>query len=131
MSSRSCFGGTLAVDRWRANTPDLAFANGHYYSDKAPGTIVLALPGFLAGRVFLSASGEELESKRGWLITSWTACAGIALITAFGMIKLSGLLGALTKPQVGWFDGRCGVVWGGSFTVFDAAFLPRPRRGLY
>ncbi|MEK7678173.1 MAG: hypothetical protein AAB676_20270 [Verrucomicrobiota bacterium] len=108
--------GTLAVDRWRANTPDLAFANGHYYSDKAPGTIVLALPGFLAGRVFLSASGEELESKRGWLITSWTACAGIALITALGMIKLYGLLGALTKPQVGWFTAA--AVW------FGAAPLP-------
>ncbi|MEK7676968.1 MAG: hypothetical protein AAB676_14140 [Verrucomicrobiota bacterium] len=109
-------GGTLAVDRWRTNTPDLAFANGHYYSDKAPGTIVLALPGFLAGCAFLKASGEQLESKRGWLITSWTACAGIALITAFGMIRLSGLLGALTKLQVGWLTAA--AVW------FGAAPLP-------
>ncbi|MBI4324933.1 MAG: hypothetical protein HY674_06680 [Chloroflexi bacterium] len=108
--------GTLAVDRWRTNTPDLAFANGHYYSDKAPGTIVLALPGFLAGSVFLRASGEELESKRGWLITSWTACAGIALLTAWGMIKLASLLGALTRPQVGWLTTA--AVW------FGAAPLP-------
>ncbi len=108
--------GTLAVDRWRTNTPDLAFANEHYYSDKAPGTIVLALPGFLAGSVLLKASGEQLESKRGWLITSWTACAGIALLTALGMIRLSGLLGVLTKPQVGWFTAA--AVW------FGAAPLP-------
>src|ERR1035441_2624081 len=36
--------GTLRIDAYRENTGDKAFANGHYYSDKAPGLALLAEP---------------------------------------------------------------------------------------
>jgi hypothetical protein len=36
--------GTLRIDAFHQNTADKAFANGHYYSDKAPGLALLAVP---------------------------------------------------------------------------------------
>ena len=36
--------GTLAIDDYGGNTEDKAEWNGHYYSDKAPGTALLAVP---------------------------------------------------------------------------------------
>ncbi len=36
--------GTLRIDPFHENTNDKAFANGHYYSDKAPGLALLAVP---------------------------------------------------------------------------------------
>ena len=35
--------GTLRIDAFHQNTADKAFANGHYYSDKAPGLALLAV----------------------------------------------------------------------------------------
>ena len=40
------FTGSVRVDAYRANTGDVAEYEGHLYSDKAPGTAVLALPAF-------------------------------------------------------------------------------------
>lgn len=36
--------GTLAIDAYYHNTGDYAYFNGHYYSDKAPGTAFLGIP---------------------------------------------------------------------------------------
>src|SRR4026208_2023995 len=35
---------TLKIDAYHENTGDKSIHNGHYYSDKAPGIVVLALP---------------------------------------------------------------------------------------
>ncbi|HWQ12431.1 MAG TPA: hypothetical protein VNL77_06515 [Roseiflexaceae bacterium] len=47
--------GTLAIDRYVANTGDYAKFNGHYYSDKAPGLSFLAVPVYMAARPVLQA----------------------------------------------------------------------------
>jgi hypothetical protein len=107
---------SLIVDRWRMNTSDLAYVNGHYYSDKAPGTMILALPGFAAGALLLKLSGLELESRPGWLLTSWAACAGIAVITAWGFLGLANLLGKMAPAPAGPLAAA--AVW------FGAAPLP-------
>src|SRR5436190_14098668 len=39
-------GGHFDIDAYLERTPDVAKWNGHFYSDKAPGTVVLALPAF-------------------------------------------------------------------------------------
>jgi hypothetical protein len=74
--------GKLSIDRHRTNTPDLAFCSGHYYSDKAPGTVVAALPTFAATTILLGVWSVPLDSPMGWLVSSWAACAvthGVAL----------------------------------------------------
>ena len=40
-------GGTIRIDAYHANTGDKAFHDGHYYSDKAPGSALIGVPIYL------------------------------------------------------------------------------------
>jgi 4-amino-4-deoxy-L-arabinose transferase-like glycosyltransferase len=40
--------GTVQIDRYHENTGDKAFKDGHYYSDKVPGTAILGVPAYAA-----------------------------------------------------------------------------------
>ena len=80
---------TLKIDAYHTNTTDKALFEKHYYSDKAPGTVALAFPAFSIGTGILKLAGEPLESKRGWLVSSWMGCAGsLAILTALGAVAL-------------------------------------------
>src|ERR1700758_3806498 len=80
---------TLQIDAYHENTQDKAHFRGHYYSDKAPGVVFLALPFALAARPALRIAGIDPDSARGefWLsyfVTAWavalpTALAGVCL----------------------------------------------------
>src|SRR5277367_3044828 len=56
---------TLRIDAYHQNTEDKAFANGHFYSDKAPGLALLAVPIAVATRPLLQAAGVDPASPRG------------------------------------------------------------------
>jgi len=91
---------TLAIDRWHQRTPDKAFHDGHYYSDKAPGTAALALPAFATAAAVLSRAGVDLDSPTGWRITSWAACAfSQALPAALGAAAFFAWLGRFVSPR--------------------------------
>ena len=78
--------GTLCIDRYHRNTSDKALFKGHYYSDKAPGVAVLALPAFAVGEVLAGdTTSVDASWNDNWLFASWLATAGsVALITALG-----------------------------------------------
>jgi hypothetical protein len=57
--------GTWRIDAYHENTSDKAFANGHYYSDKAPGLVLLAVPVAEVTRPLLRAAGVDPASPRG------------------------------------------------------------------
>jgi hypothetical protein len=79
----------LNIDAYHENTLDKATCCTHYYSDKAPGTVALALPAFAAGAIALKALGIELDSDQGWLYSSWIASVGsIGIATALGAYLL-------------------------------------------
>ncbi len=81
--------GRVQIDAYRSNTPDVAEYEGHYYSDKAPGTVALAWPAFAASAAALRASRTGLDSKAGWLYSSWAATIGSNTIeAALGMALL-------------------------------------------
>jgi hypothetical protein len=63
----------LSIDSYHVNTGDKAFFNGHYYSDKAPGTAFLASPVVALGRVILQWAGWDLESPSSVLALSYIA----------------------------------------------------------
>ncbi len=56
---------TLQIDAFQNNTEDKAIANGHYYSDKAPGLAFLAVPIAVAAEPLLQAAGIDPDSARG------------------------------------------------------------------
>ena len=63
--------GTLRIDAYHENTNDKAIANGHYYSDKAPGLALLAVPVAFAARPLMQAAGVDPESPRGLVDLSY------------------------------------------------------------
>jgi 4-amino-4-deoxy-L-arabinose transferase-like glycosyltransferase len=80
---------TLQIDAYHENTGDKAHFQGHYYSDKAPGLVFLALPFALAARPVLRAAGIDPESPRGEIALSYAAGAGaVALPTALATVCL-------------------------------------------
>jgi hypothetical protein len=82
--------GTFSIDQYHRNTSDKALFDGHYYSDKAPGTAVLALPAFALAQLLLKLEGGVEDTISGWrsgdwLLVSWLATVGsVGLITALG-----------------------------------------------
>ncbi len=82
---------TLQIDAYHENTQDKAHFKGHYYSDKAPGLVFLAVPVALLARPLLRVAGIDPESARGeyalsWLVTVFvvalpTALAGVCLFS--------------------------------------------------
>jgi hypothetical protein len=93
--------GTLCIDRWHTNTVDKAASSGHFYSDKAPGPAVLALPAFALGAELLRLRGTDLESKPGWLATSWVASFfSQAMPAAAGAVAMFSWLGRAVSLRV-------------------------------
>jgi len=80
---------TLQIDAFQQNTQDKAHFRGHYYSDKAPGQVFLAVPFAIAARPAIRAMGVDPQSSRGEFVLSFvvTACSA-ALPTALAGICL-------------------------------------------
>jgi hypothetical protein len=93
--------GRLNIDAYREKTADVAEQNGHFYSDKAPGTVALSLPAFALSAIILKVVGCPIESDSGWLFSSWIACAGsISIVTAIGAGLLFAWLSNYVPPKV-------------------------------
>ncbi|MBI3875768.1 MAG: hypothetical protein HY300_07380 [Verrucomicrobia bacterium] len=83
--------GNVKIDAYHENTSDKSYYQGHYYSDKAPGTALLAAPGFAVG--FTVANSRQMPVEKQWLVCSWFATAGsCGLLGALGGVALFGWL---------------------------------------
>ena len=84
---------TFKIDAYHKNTEDKSIHAGHYYSDKAPGIVFLAMPAFAFSASILSWLDVPLESPRGWIASSWIATVGsVGVITALGGVAMFALL---------------------------------------
>lgn len=91
---------TLNIDDYHENTQDKASYGGHYFSDKAPGTVVLALPAFAASAITLKVLCIKLDSDQGWLYSSWIASVGsIGVVSALGACLLFSWLSMYVSPK--------------------------------
>src|SRR5579864_3876060 len=80
---------TLQIDAYHENTQDKAHFRGHYYSDKAPGLVFLAVPFALGARPVLRMMGVDPESARGEVALSYVASGGaVALPAALAAVCL-------------------------------------------
>jgi hypothetical protein len=81
--------GTLRIDIFRRNTGDEAVWQGHYYSDKAPGVALGAVPIVAAVRPVMKAFGGDPESYGGIALLSWlSTLLTVSLATAFAGVWL-------------------------------------------
>ena len=101
---------SLRVDRWGRGSSDIAFYDGHYYSDKAPGMSFLALPAYalLRGSGLVSAADERagVWQKRSALFILRLLTGGIAFLTAVFLVgrvaeALAGGTGAASATTFG------------------------------
>src|SRR5438552_715283 len=67
---------TFQIDAYHENTGDKSYEAGHYYSDKAPGIVFLAIPAFLVSVLALGIFNISVESPNGWVASSWITTAG-------------------------------------------------------
>jgi hypothetical protein len=97
---------TLQIDAYHENTGDKAHFRGHYYSEKAPGLVFLAVPFAVAARPALRVVGVDPESARGEYALSYivTVCA-VALPAALAGVCLFFLglrfTGSMTASALG------------------------------
>ena len=78
---------TLRIDAYHENTQDKAHFRGHYYSDKAPGLVFLAVPVAVAARPAIRAAGVDPSSARGEYVLSYVvSAAAVALPMALAIV---------------------------------------------
>lgn len=96
--------GRFEIDSYHNNTMDKRFFNGHYYSKKAPGLSLLAIPIYMVVKPFLRFIPEDLVKeypphiylRNGIYIVSYTIRPYDIYVAVFPTIFISGLLSALT-----------------------------------
>jgi len=80
---------TFKIDAYHENTGDKSTYQGHFYSDKAPGIVFIAIPAFALAKEILHLANVPLDSEKGWLASSWITTVGsVGLITAFGGVAM-------------------------------------------
>jgi len=93
---------TLNIDPFHLATGDRAFDSGHYYSDKAPGLALAAVPVVAIARPFLRAAGGDPENYAGIALLSYLATVFTAgLLTAIAGVSLYGLCLDLGTSEAG------------------------------
>jgi hypothetical protein len=84
---------TLRIDDYQLHTGDKAIWEGHYYSDKPPGTSLMVLPFVQAARLISRAAGVDPASFPGIAWTSYVAAvfsAGVfTVIAALGIFFIA------------------------------------------
>jgi hypothetical protein len=80
---------TVRIDSFHQNTGDKAFYNGHYYSDKAPGLALAAVPIWGVTRTALKTFGKTTATERALSFGLYTAAlATVALPAVIAMCLL-------------------------------------------
>ena len=97
--------GTIAIDSFHENTGDKIEWNGHYYSEKAPGVVVMAAPAFATIYAVLGAVSIDINGDLGWKISEWfTTVFSVGLLAALSALCLLSLLKKYTNPQTAFMS---------------------------
>ena len=84
---------TLTIDKYHEVTGDKALIGGHYYSEKAPAIVVMALPAFAATAVAQRMAGIDPDVPEAWRVSNWTATAGsVGFLAALGGVAFYSLV---------------------------------------
>src|SRR5215218_10414283 len=92
--------GTVRIDSFHENTGDKAFKDGHYYSDKLPGTAILGIPVYTTFRAVTTLTGDPSPDQVdgvaavAWALSGLSTVALVVLLVRF-LIPLTGEAWAL------------------------------------
>jgi hypothetical protein len=138
---------TIKIDAYHQITGDKAYINGHYYSEKAPAMVVVALPSFALTVWFQKLLGVDPDQLPGWRVSEWIATAGsVGLLTALGGVAFFELLrlrfdpltavvgtfglflGSFTWPYATSLFAHAGTIGLLSISMWAVFGTPSPRR---
>lgn len=138
---------TIQIDAYHQRTGDKALINGHYYSEKAPAMVTLALPSFALTVWIQQAMGIDPDSPSASRASEWIATAGsIGLLAALGGVAFFALLlqrfdpltavigtfglflGSITFPYATSLFAHAGTIGLLSIALWAALSKPSPRR---
>jgi hypothetical protein len=102
--------GTLTIDKFRNSTGDIALYNGKYYTDKAPGMTLMALPSVEAARFYLKSNNSDV----GWLNANDEVTSYFVFLESWANIFTTALITALTALAIYFLALRLGSGTGGA-----------------
>ncbi len=91
--------GKISIDPYWKQTIDRAFADGHWYSDKAPGVALLAVPALEVSRVVDAVTKPGDRHQAVWLRT-WTLWGVRIWAGGVAFLVLAWLLGRVAEGLV-------------------------------
>jgi hypothetical protein len=91
--------GKISIDPYWKQTIDRAFADGHWYSDKAPGVALLAVPALEVSRVVDAATKPGDRHQAVWL-RKWTLWGVRIWAGGVAFLVLAWLLGRVAEGLV-------------------------------
>ena len=106
--------GTISIDGLEDQTHDIAFYQGHNYTDKTPGFSLLAIPPSWLAKRFFRLPDHPLRAKgfAHWWLDYWATLGTSGLATALAGVVLAGLArdlgcGPRRSALVGLAYGLC------------------------
>jgi hypothetical protein len=106
--------GTLTIDKFMYSTGDIAFYNGRFYTDKAPGMTLMALPVVTAARFYLRSNYRSVS----WINFDGGVTGYFIFLENWANIFTSALITALAALALYYLALRLGMGTGGA--VFGA-----------
>jgi hypothetical protein len=84
---------TIRIDAYHELTGDKAYIDGHYYSEKAPAIVAVALPAFAATVWVQRKMGLDPDAQPAWRVSEWIATvSSVGLLAAVGGLAFFALL---------------------------------------
>lgn len=118
--------GSLAIDRWAADTVDKAQVGGHYYADKAPGLSLLAVPPVYVTKVLRNLFGatDDAHTVRIFLIYAQVATmAAVALPAAVAAALIYLMSLRMGASREGAVFGSLAIAIGSPFFFWSTTFF--------
>jgi hypothetical protein len=103
--------GKVNIDPYWKQTIDRAFANGHWYTDKAPGVSLLAIPAFEASRAVDAVTKPDNRHEAVWL-RKWTLWGIRIWVGGIAFFALTWLLGRVSEGLVAGSGAVTAAVFG-------------------
>jgi hypothetical protein len=123
---------TIRIDSFQKNTGDKAFYNGHYYSDKAPGLALAAVPVWAATRMGLKVTGKTTATERALAFGLYTASlVTVALPTVLALALLCSVALAMGSSRLGAAFGMLAVGLGTPMSAYATLFWGHATAGAF
>lgn len=112
--------GTVSIDGLQRQTGDLAFKDGHYFCDKAPGFSLLATPSYIAGKAIFGWPDHPTnhDGFAHWPADAWVTWFSSGLASALIALLLFKILTNFSIPQRAAALASILTIWASPMAVY-------------